>query len=335
MKNKKSQLINLIKTTLKIILAVGLIYWLWSSGKLDFSALTYFLSPHWAVLGLTLVGINIFFCNERWRVLLQTQNRFISRWEAFKLSLIGIFFNYAMPGGVGGDVVKAFYFHKDHPKSKTIALTSVLTDRVIGLYSMILMGLAVMIYDWNHIATIPQLKKLFYAVLLLTFIASLGLYLLFSKKLYSSGVVFKIIGRLPMTERLQNLYDSFHMYGQSPLSILKVVSYSFCAQITTIFYLILVGTLSSGQAPWSTYFLVAPLGFIATGIPITPAGIGVGQAAFYFLFNVYTGETSSLGATIITAFQVTLFIWGLLGAFFYLRKKQPLQQDFEENVLSV
>ncbi len=140
-----SQLLSILKPLLKVGIAATLIYWLWSSGKLDFSTLTYFLSPHWAILGLSLVGFSIFLCNERWRVLLGTQKRHIHRWEAFKLSLIGIFFSYAMPGGVGGDVVKSFYFHKDHPSSKVIALTSVLIDRVMGLYVMLLVGLTTMI----------------------------------------------------------------------------------------------------------------------------------------------------------------------------------------------
>jgi uncharacterized protein (TIRG00374 family) len=333
MKSNNPFLINGFKTLLKVAIAFGLIYWLWSSGKLDFSALAYFLTPHWAILGFSLIGLNIFLCNERWRLLLKMQNRSAGRWNSFKLNLIGIFFNYAMPGGVGGDVVKAFYFHKDYPNSKVIALTSVLTDRVMGLYSMILMGLFVMLYDWSHVSTVPQLTNLFYGVALLTVIASLGLYLLFSAKLYNSGLVNRLIQRLPMSARFQKIYDSFHMYGKSPTTLVKVVLYSVVAQVSTIFYLILVGTLSGGEAPWSMSFLVAPLGFIATGIPITPAGIGVGQAAFYFLFNVYMGTITSLGATVITAFQVTQLLWGLIGAFFYLRRKQPIQSDFEETAL--
>lgn len=328
MKNKKA---HPLSPYIKVTIAVALIFWLWSSGKLDFSALAYLLDPKMALLGFFLTAMNLILCNERWRLLLKVQSRHLGRWEAFKLSLIGIFFNYAMPGGVGGDVVKAFYFHKDHPNSKVVALTSVVTDRILGLYSMIMMGLAVMLYDWTHVSRTPELKSLFYLVLILSVVTTVGLVILFSEKMYNSGFANRIIKRLPFRDRFEKIYDSFHRYGKSRVSLGLAIFYSVLAQISSIFYLILVGQISNSAVPWSTYFLVAPLGFIATGIPVTPAGIGVGQAAFYFLFNVYIGTKSSIGPTVITAFQVTFLLWGLWGAYFYLRKKQPMQADFEES----
>jgi hypothetical protein len=330
MKNKKKHLGNLVK----IAVAGALIYWLWSSGKLDFSALVSSLSPQWAVLGLGLVGLNIFVCSERWRILLKLQDRHINLWPAFKLSLMGIFFNYAMPGGVGGDAVKAFYFHKDHPNSKVIAVTSVIIDRVIGLYAMILMALFIMIYDINHVMRIKELTSLFYGIIALSTVATLGLFLLFSKSLYSSGFMNRLIKRLPWSERIQKLYDSFHMYGKSLQTLVAVILISFLAQTVTVGYLFLVGQLSGSDARWSTYFMVAPLGFIAMGLPISPAGIGVGQAAFYYLFNIYLEKRTSLGPSVVTAFQATQLIWGLLGAVFYLRRKDKVQENFEESVLA-
>ena len=317
--------------TLKILFAITLIYWLWNSGKLDFSSLKYFLAPQWALLGLTLLGINLYICSERWRLLLKTQGRPAASSPAFKLSMIGMFFNYAMPGGVGGDVVKAYYFNKDHPNSKVISVTSVLMDRIIGLYSMLLMGVFVMIYDHDHVASIPQLKSLFYIVSIVTIVATLGLYLVFSGPVHRAGHLQKILQKLPQSDKLLRLYKSFHQYGRSPKALLQMILLSWTAQIFSILYLILAGTLSGATAPWATYFLVAPLGFIAIGLPLTPAGVGIGQAAFYVLFNLYLGNVSTLGPTTITAFQVGQFVWGLGGALIYLRRRQPLKaSDYAE-----
>ncbi len=317
--------------TFKILFAVGLIYWLWNSGKLDFSSLKYFLVPQWAFLGLSLLGINLLIGSERWRLLLKTQDRPTTSFSAFKLSMIGMFFNYAMPGGVGGDVVKAYYFHKDHTNSKVISVTSVLMDRILGLYAMLLMGMIVMVYDHDHVATIPQLQSLFYVVTVVTAVASLGLFLVFSGQVHRTGNLQKLIQKLPMAERLQRLYDSFYQYGRSPADLIKVILLSWAGQVVSIFFLILAGTLSGATAPWATYFLVAPLGFIAIGLPLTPAGVGIGQAAFYVLFNLYLGSESTLGPTIITAFQVGQLAWGLGGAVIYLRRRQPLKAaDYAE-----
>lgn len=323
----KDQLIQ----SFKILFAVGLIYWLWNSGKLDFTSLKYFLAPQWAFLGLSLLGINLLIGSERWRLLLKTQNRPATSFSALKLSLIGMFFNYAMPGGVGGDVVKAYYFHKDHANSKIISVTSVLMDRILGLYAMLLMGVIIMLYDREHVSTIPQLQSLFYIVSLITAMASLALFLVFSDKVHQAGHLQKLIQKLPMAERIQRLYNSFYQYGKSPSDLIKVILLSWLGQVFSIFFLILAGTLSGATAPWATYFLVAPLGFIAIGLPLTPAGVGIGQAAFYVLFNLYLGNVSTLGPTIITAFQVGQLAWGLCGALIYLRRRQPLKAaDYAE-----
>ncbi len=313
---------KILSQTLKITLAVGIIYWLVQSGKLNFASLKSLLKPEIALMTLALVTANLYFGSERWRALLRSQDVKAGSWETFKLSLIGIFFNFAMPGGVGGDVIKAYYFYHQHPGNKVIAVTSVLMDRVLGLFAMILMALMVMIYDFQHVTRIPALHTLFWVIVTL-FVAFLGaLGLIFSVKLYQSGFLKKIILTLPLSEKLTKLYESMHLYGKNKSRLLVVVGLSLLSQTSAILFLWIAGSAAGfTEIHLKTYFLVAPLGFMATAIPISPAGIGVGQAAFYYLFNVYTGNVSELGPTTITAFQVGTFIVSLSGAYFYLRRK--------------
>ena len=56
------------------------------------------------------------------------------------------------------------------------------------------------------------------------------------------------------------------------------------------------------EIPWSTFFLVVPLGLVATAIPISPAGIGVGQAAFFALFQLAAPTYASRATDAFTAF---------------------------------
>ncbi|MGE5087360.1 MAG: lysylphosphatidylglycerol synthase transmembrane domain-containing protein [Bacillota bacterium] len=315
---------NIAIQSLKIAFSIAIIYWLVQSGKLNFAALRNLLSPGIAAIAFTLIGANLFLTSERWRMLLKSQGLSPKVLPAFKLSLIGIFFNFAMPGGVGGDVIKAYYFTRDNPGSKVVAITSVLMDRVLGLFSMILMALLVMIYDLEHISHEPTLKTLFWFILGLFLAFALGLAVVFSRKLYDNGLIKKIIHKLPLAEKFMKLYESMHLYGNHGPRILGVILISLLAQTFTILFLYAAGTAAGfPDVPLKTYFLVAPLGFMATAIPISPAGVGVGQAAFYFLFNLYLGKSSDIGPTTITAFQVCSFIFSLSGAYFYMRYKQP------------
>lgn len=322
--SSSSHLRRHLSTVLKMAIASGIIYWLVQSGKLNFSALKSMLSPGPFLLGLALLGLSILAATLRWRVLLETQSIHTKTWPLLKLTLIGTFFNYAMPGGVGGDLVKAFYFYRDQKESRAAAVSSVAVDRILGLYTMVVMALSVMIYDFQHVATSAVLHKLFllFCVIFLGF--SLVLFLLFTRRPFFQDRIHKILSYLPKQDKFIKLYSSTQLYGSSPGHLLQVIGYSLVAQITSICFLILAGEVSglADGTKWSTYFLVAPLGFMATAIPISPAGIGVGQAAFYFLFNNYLGYKSEIGPTIVTAMQMFQLLYGLVGAVFYLQRKE-------------
>jgi len=315
---------NIMIQVIKVAFALGLIFWLVQSGKLNFKALTTLLQPEYLIPGILLIFANMYLTSERWRMLLQTQNHHLNSWRTFKLTMIGIFFNFAVPGGVGGDLVKAFYFSKDHPESKMTAATSVLMDRVLGLYAMILMALLAMLFDWELVHNNSSLRLLWTLILTLFLLSSAALALVFSQKIHDRGTLKRLLQKLPLHSKTTRIYESLHLYGRNYRSLLSSVLLSLLAQSFSIFFMILAGTASGlgAEMKWQTYFLVAPLGFMATAIPVAPAGVGVGQAAFYFLFNIYTGHATDLGPSVITALQVAQFLFGLTGAYFYMQRKE-------------
>ena len=320
--SQSSSLKNHFLTALKIFIAFGIIYWMIESGMLNFSSLKNMLNPGPFILGFALLGSSFFFVTLRWKILLETQNTHAKTWPLVKLTLIGTFFNFAVPGGVGGDLVKAFYFYKDQNSSKALAVSSIAVDRLLGLYTMILMAISVMIYDFQHIKTTTVLYKLFIVFCFIFIGFTTVLYLLFTKNPFLQKKIQQLLNFLPKKEKFQKLYTSTQLYGHSPGRLLQVMWYSLLAQVSTIFFLVLAGEVSGlAETSWSTYFLVAPLGFMATAVPISPAGIGVGQAAFYFLFNNYLGYKSELGPTITTAMQIFQLMFGLIGAYFYIQRK--------------
>lgn len=307
---------------LKVAVSAAILYWLIGTGRLslqDASAL--FRSP-WLPVGLVLVGTGLFLNSERWRLLITSQNLAASRWETFRLSLIGVFFNYAMPGGVGGDVIKAYYFSRNHPHSRATAVISVAMDRVLGLYAMILMAVAVMLSDLNRVLAHPTLKALLILLVALWFLASAGLTFVFSRRIHRRGHIQKLLGWLPFSNRLNQLYTAAHRFGLNRGRIFAVLGISLLSQTITILFLWIAGSAAGyEEVPLAIYFLAAPVGYMATAIPISPAGIGVGQAAFLFLFNLYLGHDSPMGPAVITAQQAITGLFGLWGAWFYIRSR--------------
>ena len=327
---------KIIQAILKVIFAAAIIVWLVGSGKINLAAVAdIFLSWYaFPIMGLSL--LSLFLCSERWRVFLLHQDLYATRMEVLKLSLIGTFFNFAVPGGVGGDVVKSYYLVKGHPHKKMAGVMSVLMDRVLGLYAMVIMAFLAMIIDRRQILEVPELRMIFFLVTCLVLSFTLGLMVALSKKIHQKRWIHAITHRIPMGHRFHQIYEIVHSYHSEKGRLLKAVLLSAVAQVASISILILVGiTLKLDHIPWVTYFVATPIGFIVTALPIAPAGVGVGQAAFDYLFNIFSGQSTQLGATSITIFQVSQFILGLVGAMIYVLRRPQGGMSVDNETSSV
>src|SRR5262249_36612237 len=94
-------------------------------------------------------------------------------------------------------------------------------------------------------------------------------------------------------------------------------------------------SLQYAQIPLGDLFLVVPLGLASTALPVAPAGIGVGQAAFYALFEFLPDATAAMGATACTVFQFVLVVMDLTGFGFYLSYKRDEALPVDERAAAV
>lgn len=317
-----------ITTLLKIGFSVGIIYFLVRSNAFDFDALSKIFSIQFICFGLLIMLSNLVLGAERWRSLLGAQSIELKFFDSIKLTLMGVFFNYVVPGGVGGDVVKGYYIVRDNPSKKMAAAMSVLMDRVLGLYSMIIMALICLLFGSSPSAQVTEILLIKRSVYIFFVIFSVALAIAFSTKIRAVGVE-KILAKLPMGPKWISAYEAAHAYGTQSRSILYALVLSALAQLSAVVLFMMVGQSMGLNVPYSVYFFVVPLGFIVTAIPISPAGVGVGQLAFYFLFNLLLGHATALGTIGITVLQILQFVFGIVGAWFFIRRKGHIS-DFQE-----
>ena len=90
------------------------------------------------VAGVVVFFIALLINTFRWIRLLAFEKVHLSFSDGYSLSLIGIFFNFVIPGGVGGDVVKCGYLFKRYPSQKWFVGWSTLMDRILGLVAALL-----------------------------------------------------------------------------------------------------------------------------------------------------------------------------------------------------
>ena len=86
--------------------------------------------------------------SERLRYILNKNDLQISFNQNFTLYLIGLFYNFFIPGGIGGDAYKGFLFNKNLGWNLKKALKLILLDRLIGLGVLccILIGLYELVF---------------------------------------------------------------------------------------------------------------------------------------------------------------------------------------------
>lgn len=310
---------------LKLIFAVVLIWWLVTRQDIQFSELKALLTPWVAIFSVSLVFISILISSERWRGILKSQGFILNRIQTFKMTMIGMFFNFAIPGGVGGDVVKGFYIVRNHPENKMKAAMTLLIDRVFGLFSMVVLALLVLVFSYQTVLSSPELYNIFYTLSLIFLAMFLFWCFAFSRRLHRYKIVPRLVFFLPGRKKLLRLYETLALYRDKKTSFFIAVFQSLVAQSLSVLFCVYVGHTLGYNIPLATYFFAVPVGFMITAIPISPAGVGVGQAAFFYLFEQVSPGNGSVGPLAITAYQIVNFLLALIGAYYYLTFKKQME----------
>lgn len=297
---------------LKTSFAFLLLYWVWRSGYIDARALERLLQPsEFVILGL-LVFSSLMAAVLRLHFLVRGVWPRLGFFKVFQLSFIGSFFNFCIPGGTGGDVLKSLMLAQAVSASRLQAIAFIFMDRLIGLFTMSLLG----------VIGISMRPDLLGKPLVLTIFVTLGSVLLFCLSLYKILQGRVRIGWLQSrVKRLRNSFALLRTINQrvSTRSTFIALGFSFGSQVLIILTLFLSARLFQlDQFTFWTYLSVAPAGMVIASLPITPAGIGVAQIAFVSLFKIFTGQTTEAGATVVTIYQIVLFLVSLLGMYFYI-----------------
>jgi uncharacterized protein (TIRG00374 family) len=321
-----SRLKSRLTLILKIAVAVGLIWFLVQSGRLDPKDLWRLMTVQNVVLVLALTGLNLFVSAWRWVILLEGRGIKVSLSYGFSLYLIGTFFNFALPGSVGGDVVRGYYLVADHPGKRLESILSIFIDRILGLYSFFILTLVAVVWDFEFVGVHEHIRWVALLAFLIFVAMTLFFVIIFSHRLsHLFGLKF-FEHRLPLVHKL---VTGFLLFGRDRKTIIYSILVSFLAQLISMALFYQIG-LISGETDLTlkAILFVVPMGFLVTALPIAPAGIGVGQVAFNYLFQAYLQKPTSFGATAVTAIQLSSVCWAMVGAVLYLRRRKP--HDLEE-----
>ncbi|MCK4642119.1 flippase-like domain-containing protein [bacterium] len=271
---------------IRIVLTLLFLYFVFR--KIEFSLLKdAFISSDKIMLiwAFILFMVNTVLMTLRISTLFKVFPQKLSFLKVLRYYLIGIFFNQALPTAVGGDAVKGYKLGKavnDVPSGLLITFI----DRLLGLLTMLAyLFVAILIGGASYLkGNSLYLLSGFAAICIVLTI------MIFSTRL--SGMVYRIFFK-PFEDKVKFLHrikESYRFFlktrDQKKLYYIALV-YSFAAQLILI---VAVSLLAAGLGITLTlevYFIVMPIIFVISMIPISVGGFGVREQAFVSLLALY------------------------------------------------
>lgn len=323
---------------LKWPVAIGILVWLYVQNADNVRQIAD--SPkNWGFLALAVVLIGgaqliTFF---RWYLLVWSLEFPFGIRDALRLGFLGLISNYVAPGSVGGDIVKAILLAKDHPTRKTVAVATVLLDRILGLLALFLVGAIASMFPID----VPDKKELHAATLLL-WIGTLGGLIGLGFMLFPGTTRWRWVNalrRLPVVGHgIGDLIEGVDLYQSKRGILLGALGLSILGHSGLIggFYCCALWM----QQPWmpdlTTHFYFMPNAELFGVLIPVPGGVGALEGAIqWFYKELNTGavsaeEAAGAGLMAALAFRVVTAGIAAAGVGYYLTARREIASAMKE-----
>lgn len=315
-----------LKTTIKVIFSLGLLIYLiylanpqkileiisriWTGGHI-----IYFL------LAIQTFIIALIIYAWRWQVLLRGYQLNISIIQLFNFYLIGLFFNNFLPTGIGGDIIR-IYSLIQKAGERTIGFASVMTERLLGIASTLVITLISLIWLLGSFST----NRILYINIFLLCIILLFFYLVLNRKYPDSfAEKGKKIKLFKLGERIDKLFEAIRFFQNKKIVYVKVILISLLAQALIIlmhYFLVLALSLDISLL---YLILVVPLTFLLTMLP-SINGLGVRDGGFVFLLSREGISTAGALSLSFMAIIIPMLV-SCAGAILFVMQKKKLKLE--------
>jgi uncharacterized protein (TIRG00374 family) len=259
-----------------------------------------------ALLAIALFAPVWFIQSYRLVLMVAIQGVKLSYWNAVKLTFAGNFFNFALPGTTGGDLIKAYYItHYTHQKTEVV--TTIFLDRAIGLFSIIVIATTCILLNWD-----AEKFSSLVGVLILIFAALLvGAVFVFSARLRHAIGLPRLAAKLPGSQQILRI-------GRATVAMRAHLGKSVAALLLSILLQSIV-MVSAAVMAWALgmqgsllyFFIYVAIGFLVAAVPSTPQAVGVMESAYVLFFTPL--NTASQAVALALAVRLIQLVWAIPG----------------------
>lgn len=271
----------------------------------------------------------------RWYWLVRAQDLPFTLRDAFRLGLVGYFFNTLLPGSVGGDLLKAAFLAREQ-KRRTVAISTILIDRGVGLWGLVALMAAVGGVMWlrDDPAVVDHADMSRAVRAALTFMALTGgLWLFLGVLPERRAQRFK--QRLLWIPKLGSVLAEFWLavwlYRRRGRAVLGGLALSMFGHVFTVlaFFFAALAFQPRHETPQlpslADHFIFVPAGMAFQGFFPSPGGIGGGEFIFGLMYS-RLGIPAANGIWGSFGFRMNTWVLGFLGYLVYLMMKRDIQR---------
>jgi glycosyltransferase 2 family protein len=295
-----------VLTALKIVVSIVLLTILFS--RIDGARLWASVrqaSIVWLVAALVIYLLNVLTSVWRWRLLLHTQEIDLSHRTLLGSFLVALFFNNFLPSNIGGDVIRIRDTAKV-AKSKTLATTVILVDRVIGLMGLVLVaasGATIGAGLAGHVPS-PIWPSWLWAGFFIAMMVS-------APAVLSPAGVGRLLQPLTVLhpewvgDRIDNVTTALARFRARPSAMLSCFGGAVFVQASIVLFYVAVAAALHIQVTMWDLAVIVPLSLIVQMLPVSVNGFGVREATFSVYFTriglpLESGLLVSLVAAVLT-----------------------------------
>jgi uncharacterized membrane protein YbhN (UPF0104 family) len=309
-------------TIFQVVITAVLVWWVFRdpAKREEIRATLALADPLWLLAGFLCYGAIEFLGTIRWQLLLRLQNIHLTFNRVFSLTLIGVFFNFFIPGGTGGDAVKMFFLMKETPGRRALGLLSIVVDRFIGLLGLILIAGTLIAFKWHWLTRSPAITHWVYIAIAV--LGSALIVILGSFAITGFGLTHRLPARMPGRNKIAELALAYNLYGRSwqpagaGLIISVVVHLGYFAVFYCAMRALAPGTVALPSA--AEFFAIMPVIGTITALPISLGGIGWREMLFETFFLHLASASAGVAVAISAAGYLLTLAWGLIGGAVYL-----------------
>ncbi len=274
-----------------------------------------------AALLVALVALTLSY--TRWCLLVRCQGISLSVIEALRLGAIGFLLSFVSAGSVGGDLFKAVFLANRSPGKRVEAVASVVVDRGVGLLGLLLLVTIALCTlgprTYSNTDDGSKIELIGNAAVLLTIVglAVVGILILGGKpidRLVRWAATWPRVGGL--IERVAGPLRMFHEHPFA-FAISLLMSVGVHTLLTLSIYMIARG-LFADPPSLSDHFVMVQFANTAAALPLSPAGVGVTEAALELMYRVIPATpTTASGTLVALVYEMVKVAMAIIGMIFY------------------